>query len=383
MKFKTLDNLNVKNKTVLLRADLNSEISKGKVILSDRITETAKTIQELKDKDAKIVILAHQSRPGKKDFTNLEQHAKLLSKYTKVKFVPGIINQKAIQEIQNLKPKEAVLLDNIRNLKEEFSPSTKTKLVQTLAPLANIYINDAFSASHRKQTSIVSFPKVLPSAIGRTMQKELESLEKLSKMKNAIFILGGSKMDNLLLMKKRKVLTCGVYGHMCLIAKNYKLGAQEKYLKKEIKNYEEEIKTLKKLVLGARTPMDLAVKANSKRKELSIEEFPSKHEVFDIGAKTIKLYKKQIKHADAIFMKGTAGCTEDKKFQKGTKELLKAIAKSKAHSVLSGGHTSTALKKFKINKKKFDYVSLSGGALVFYLTGKRLPGLDALIKKRS
>ena len=126
--------------------------------------------------------------------------------------------------------------------------------------------------------------------------------------------------------------------------------------------------------------MDLVVKINGKRRELSLSDFPSKYEIFDIGSQTIELYSELIKDADAIFMKGPAGYCEDAKFCKGTRELLKAISKAKGFSVLGGGHLSTALKKFKINKNKFNHVSLSGGALVWFLAGKKLIGLEVLRK---
>ena len=380
MKFKTIDNFNVRGKGVLVRVDLNSEVSGGKIQMSDRISESAKTIAELKKKGARVVVLAHQGRKGDKDFTSLEQHAKLLNKFVKIKFVDDIIGAKAVREISELKNGEAILLENVRGLKEESDGGAGNNFVKTLAKYFALYVNDAFSVSHREQTSITGFPKVLPSCVGRTMEKELNALAKLDKMKNALFILGGSKTDNILLMKKKKVITCGVFGHLCLAAKGYDLGAQNKFLEKTVKDYSDVMKDLKKIVLGVRTPMDLAVNINGRRKELVLSEFPSRYEVFDIGSRTILLYKKLIKNSDAVFMKGTAGYCEDAKFCFGTRELLKTIASSKCFSVLSGGHTSTALKKFGISKKKFDYVSLSGGALVWYLVGKKLPGLEVLRK---
>src|SRR3989344_5905750 len=121
MRFKTLKDFNLKGKTVLLRIDINSEIKKGKPVLSERIIEHAKTIKELKKKKAKTVVLAHQSRPGKKDFTSLKEHAKLLNKYVKINFIDSVIDDKAVEAIKNLKEGEAILLDNIRGVKEEFS----------------------------------------------------------------------------------------------------------------------------------------------------------------------------------------------------------------------------------------------------------------------
>jgi phosphoglycerate kinase len=365
-----------KGKNVILRSDLNSEISKGKVVMSDRISESAKTIAELKRKGARVVVLAHQSRPGKKDFRGLEEHAKLLNKYTKIKFVAGIVSDKALREIGKLKNGEAVLLDNVRKLKEEFRPSVKGEMVKRLGKWGDIYVNDAFSVCHREQTSIVSFPKVMKSCVGRLVEKELKALKEV-KGRDSLFILGGAKAeDNLMLMNRGRVLTCGIFGHLCLIAKGYDLGAQNKFLKKELGV----IPKLKKCVLGVRTPLDLAVRVKGKRKDLRLDEFPSKYEVYDIGGRTEKHYVDLISRADAIFMKGPAGYCEEAQFCKGTVGLLRAIASSKGFKVLGGGHLDSALGKAKINKRKFDYISLSGGATVWYIAGKKLPGLEALKK---
>ena len=401
MTFKTISDFNFKGKRVLLRADLNSEISDGKVVLSDRITESAKTIRELQKKGAKIVVLAHQSRPGNKDFISLKQHAKLLNKFIKIKFVPDILGKKSIEAISNLKNSDAILLENIRFLKEEFSPSENNKMVKTLAPLFDIYINDAFSVSHRAQTSVISFPKILPSGIGRVMRREITALNKILKMKNCLYILGGAKPEvNISLLKKSsRSIVCGLFGQLCLISQGYNLGKQNEILKKYFKY----LPTLKKLSSHAITPIDFAVKINRKRKEIPIEQFPQPHEIFDIGEKTIQLFVGKIKKSKFILMKGTAGFCEEKQFYKGTFSLLKAIASSKAFSVIGGGHLTSALKKsgicqesykrflstqrtktkkrkFSESKNKFSYVSLSGGAMEEYLAGKKLPGLEVLKK---
>ena len=368
---KTLDNFNFKGKKVLLRIDLNSDYINKKIILNQRYKAHVKTIKELKNKSAKIILLAHQGRPNQKDFTSLKQHAKLLNKFVKVKFVNDIIGKKALREINDLKNGEVLLLDNVRKLKDEFKPSTKNKFVKTLAPLVDYYINDAHSNSHRNHTSMVSFAKVLPSGAGRVMEAELKALKKL-KIKNALYILGGAKpKDTVLLMNNnRRVLACGLFGQLCLISKNTNFGAQNKFLKNKLKIVK------KNKLRNVITPTDFAIKINNKRKELNLEQFPSKYEIFDIGKNTIEKYKQEIKKAKVIFMKGTAGECALKPFCKGTREILKAIEKSKAYSIIGGGHLSDAAAKFKI--KKIDHISLSGGALIEYIAGKKLPGLEAL-----
>ena len=375
---KTLSTFNFNNKIVLLRTDLNSDVVRKKVLESEKIKESARTIKELKKRKTKVVIVAHQGRPGKSDFLSLRQHAKQLNKYTKVKFVSDVLGERAEGAIKNLKPGEALLLENIRFEKDEFKPG-KNKIVKFFLSLVDIYVNDAFSVCHRNQTSVVSFPRYLPNCAGLLLEKEIKAV-KQNKMKDCLYILGGAKPeDNIkLLGKGRKVLACGLFGQLCVIAKGENLGTQNKYLKKE-KILTGKIKSeLKKKLKNVSTPIDFAVKVNGRRKELFVEEFPSKYEIFDIGSETMKNYVQEIRKAKAIFMKGPAGFCADKKFCEGTFEILKAIADSRSYSVIGGGHLSNAIKQSKIPKNKFNHISLSGGALLRYLAGERLPGLEAL-----
>lgn len=380
MKLKTLDDFNFAGKKVLLRSDLNSPVYKGKALMNDRIEASAKTIKELRRKGASVVILAHQSQKGKNDFISLKQHARLLSKFVPVKFVDDILGKKAVSAISSLKKKEVLLLDNVRFEESEFKPSRKNDLVRILSPHFDYYINDAFSVSHRKQASLVSFPQVLVSGMGRQMEKEVLSLEKI-RGKNCLYILGGAKADvNIPLMRKGKnILVGGLFGHICLISNGANLGKQNEVVSDQLK-YK---RVLKKMIGKCYRPDDLAIKVGGKRKELSIEDFPSKHEVFDIGSKTISKYVDRIKKADCVFMKGTVGFCEEKQFCKGTHALLRAMAKNKGFTALGGGHLTTALRGSGISKKKFDYVSLSGGATTEYLSGKKLPGVEALRKGKK
>lgn len=380
MKYQTLDDFNLRGKRVLLRSDLNSEVYNGKVILGERIIESAKTIKELIKKKARVVVMAHQGRKGDKDFFDLKQHAKLLNKYLKIKFVPDVIGNRALEEIGKLKNGEALLLDNVRSLDEEMKPSDDNIIVNKLKGMFDIYINDAFSVSHREQTSIVSFPKVLEAGIGRVMQRELESLERIN-ISDCLFLLGGVKVeDEMKILRKRdNVLTAGVLAHVCLFAKGYRPGIENKFFK-EVLQYVEEVKSLmnnKKIF----TPIDLALKVNGKRKEVLIEDFPINERSFDIGKQTVELYEDKIKKAKSIFIKGTMGICEEKEFCYGTRELLNAVVKSDAFSVVGGGHITTAMKKLKINKNRFGYISLSGGALIAYISGEKLPGLEVLERR--
>jgi len=371
--------LNFKNKTVLLRADLNSDVHNGKLLESERIKQSSKTVNFLKKKKAKVVILAHQGRPGKSDFISLKQHARFLNKYSKVRFIGDIIGKKAENAIANLKPEQAILLDNIRKVSDELNPGKKdNKIVKFFTKNTDIYVNDAFSVCHRKQTSIL-LAKYMKSTTGLLLEKELAALKKI-KLKSCLFILGGAKpQDNIKLLGKNKVLACGLFGQVCLIAKGYDLGAQNKYLRNYIKDYDKLLKKLKGKLKNVLTPVDFALRVNGKRVEKKIEDFPNKYEIFDIGSQTIQNYVKEIKKAKSIYMKGPAGYCAYDNFCKGTFTILRAIAKNKGFSLIGGGHLSDAVEKSRISRKNL-HVSLSGGALLSYIAGEKLPGLEALRK---
>jgi len=380
MEFKTLSSFNFKGKKVLLRTDINSDVKEGtsKVLMSERIKEAVVSIKELKKKKAKVVIIAHQGTPGKDDFVSLLQHAKLLNKFVKIKFIPDTVGKKAINAISNLKNGEVILLENLRFLNDEFHPEKEDNKIMKLAPLFDYYVNDAFSVCHRKQTSIVSFPKVLKSCAGRVLEREVKALQKI-KIKNCLYILGGAKPeDNIKLLKGNKVLACGLFGQLCLIANGKNLGYQNKYLETEKALSPDILKKLKDKLNNVHTPIDFAIKIREKRVEVDLHKFPNHFEIYDIGQKTIDRYVHEIKKSKAIYMKGPAGDCSDKRFTKGTFSILKAVSECTGFTLIGGGHLSDAIRDSKISIKKFSHISLSGGALLSYIVGEKLPGLIAL-----
>ncbi|MCW8965347.1 MAG: phosphoglycerate kinase [Candidatus Pacearchaeota archaeon] len=380
-KFQSIRQVWLKNKLVLLRSDLNSDVKGKKILPSERIKESARTIEYLKRHEARIVILAHQGNPKKNDFLSLRQHAKQLNKYTKVKFIPDVLGKKAINAIKKVKSGDAILLDNVRFVKDEFNPKKKNNSLLKLAELFDLYVNDAFSVCHREHTSITGFPKLIESCVGLLVEKELDALKKVS-MKECLYVLGGAKPEtNIKLLRGNKILACGLFGQICLVSEGKDLGYQNKFLKKAtlVKGgYNKFLEKLKSKQKNVETPVDFAVNFHEKRKEFDLEEFPLEYEIEDIGKKTIKNYVKEIKKAKGIYMKGPAGYVGDKKFEKGTVKILKTISKAKGFSLVGGGHLSDVIKRNKINKKKFNHVSLSGGALLNYIAGKKLVGLEAL-----
>jgi phosphoglycerate kinase len=399
--FLTLDDVDVKNKTVLLRVDINVpyDVTTKTIEDSDRLREHAKTIKELSEKGAKVIILAHQGRRGNPDFIHLDQHAKLLSRHVgkEVQFVADIIGERAIEKIKALKRGEILLLDNVRFLEDETQEKTPeqhldSQIVRKLFTLADIFVNDAFSVAHRSHASVVGFTEALPSYAGRVMERELLSCEKaLDPEHPNVFILGGAKpSDCLKIMKysfeKGKLdfaLTCGTVGELFLLAKGYDLGkATVKFFKK--KDFIEFVPKAKELLRGYKDkielPIDVAIEENGERKEILVDELPIDSLLLDIGSKTVEKYTEIIKKARTIVVKGPAGVYEKEEFEIGTKLILKEITRTTAFSLIGGGDTSVAIKKLGIDKNRFSYVSLAGGALITYLSGKPMPGVEALKK---
>ena len=402
-KFLTMDDFNYEDKVVLLRVDFNSPIDPNtKEILDDtRIRSHSETIAELSKKDAKVVILAHQGRPGDPDYSSLENHAKALSKILNkpVEYVDDIYGEKAKKAIEALKPGEILVLKNVRDYPEETKSKSpeehaKSELVQKLAPLADFFVNDAFAAAHRGHASIVGFTVVLPTAAGRVMERELKALEKVTTARETpcLYVLGGAKADDSAAITEYvlskgtadNVLTGGVIGHLFLYAKGYDIGeTNRKYL--EEKGFTTIIPKIQdlfrrfdgKIVL----PDDLAVEVDGKRREIDVSELPTSYPIYDIGSKTVEKYASMLKKAKAIVVNGPMGVYENREFLKGTKGVFEAIAESKAFSVAGGGHTVGALDELGL-QKRISYVSTGGGALMEYLTGKTLPGVDALEKAK-
>ncbi|MGQ9537997.1 MAG: phosphoglycerate kinase [Candidatus Bathycorpusculaceae bacterium] len=401
-KYLTLDDVEVKNKVVLVRVDFNSPVDPDtkKVLDDTRIKAHGETtIKELAQKGAKVVILAHQGRKGDPDFIPLKQHAEILSKVLgkPVKFVDDVFGEKAQKAIKELKSGEILVLDNVRNFAGETKEGTpeehaKTDLVKALAPFANIFVNDAFAAAHRAHVSMVGFTAALPSVAGRIMERELKSLSRVleNPEKPCVYVLGGAKADDSLEISKYVldnkiadyVLTGGVVGHVFLAAKEVNLGKPNiSFLEeKKLLNLVPGIKELmRKYPDKIKVPSDVAVEVEKKRKEIPVEKLPTDYPIFDIGAKTVENYAKIIRNAKSIVVSGPMGVFENKEFVYGTKKIFEEIANSKAFSLAGGGHTIAALQELGLSNK-ISYVSTAGGALIEFLMGKKLPGVVALEK---
>lgn len=381
--YRTLDTADWRGKRLLVRIDINSPVVDGRVQRSRRILEHGRVLKELADGKARVVLLAHQGRPGDADFTTLESHARLLEEAAgrPVQYVNDVVGERARGAIERLNPGEILLLENVRTVPGETdakSPEEHARgpLVRALAPRADLFINDAFPTAHRSHASVVGFSAVLPSVAGRLMERELRSLEKVKKPERpSLFILGGAKAaDSFRVMKHvikermvDKVLACGVVGNIFLWARAFQSSPFESF-------YDD----AQLLALWAEIPSDVAIEKEGERIEIPATDLRAEHRAWDIGERTIERYKEEIGRARTIVVSGPAGKYEVPAFARGTRELFGAVARSSAYSVVGGGDSIAALEGLGLSPDSFSYVSLGGHALLDFLTGAKLPGVEIL-----
>ena len=401
MKVLTLDDFDLKGKTVFLRVDMNCPIDSNTMEISGtkRIEEAIETIKALDQ--TKLVIASHQGRVGNDDYTGMDKHAKVLETMLnkKIKYVEDVIGQTAQDEIKQLQDGEILLLDNLRLCAEEnyeFSPedASKTIMVKRLAKLFDLCVLDSFPSAHRSHPSIVGFPHVLPACAGRIVEREVRNLDEIMTVAKAphVIVLGGSKVPDrleaikMLIQNGRAdhVLLTGLIGNVFMRAQarvKYSLGIKR----------EEEVVAKAHALIGEHpdvftTPVDVAIDKDGQRVDLDVREIQPGDKIYDLGPKTVEHYSKIISSAGTVFISGPAGFFEKENFSFGTRGLLESVANSMATTLVSGGHLTTALKEQGL-EEKINHISTAGGALVLYLTGDKLPMIKALetaaIKYRS
>ncbi len=405
MEFPVLKDFDLNGRKVLLRVDINSPIDPDtKEILDDtRIRGHIPTLHALEG--AKVAVLAHQSRPGLRDFTTLEMHAKRMEELLgrKVKYVRNVFGQATEDEITRLKNGEVLMLENVRFCSEEVSDDVKnmspeeqatTNLVRILSSYVDFYVNDAFAVSHRNQPSIVGFPVVLPSCAGKLMEKEVTMLSKVleSPDRPKVFSFGGAKADDAIKIMERvlsrgiadTVLTSGLVANMLLMAKGCDLGATNKkfLVDKRVDGMLPDARRLiEKYGDKIKLPVDFAFQKNGTRVEAPADKMPDR-KILDIGIETIATYAKIIKEAKMVVANGPSGIFEMQEFAMGTEELLKAMADSKVYSVIGGGHLAVLAQSASLSND-ITFVSTGGKATMSFLAKDKLPGLEALKRKRQ
>jgi len=400
--FYTIDDFKIEDKTVLVRVDVNSPVdpNNGLILDDTRIRLHAETIAELSRKGAKTVILAHQSRPGKIDFTTLKQHAEALSRILKkpVKYVDDIFGSNARGFISAMKRGEILLLENVRFYSEEVLKrdpelQAETHLVKKLSPLVDYFINDAFAAAHRSQPSLVGFALKLPSAAGRVMERELKAMYSATDNveRPCVYVLGGVKVDDSITVAENAlkrgnadyILTTGLVANIFLWGAGKEIRKQNKEFIKN-KDYCDWVKKSKKLLKEFKgkiiIPKDVAVSVDGKREEFSVEKIPNQP-IHDIGTETIKEYAKIIREARTLFANGPAGVFEEEGFGIGTEDILNAIASSSGFSIIGGGHLAAAANQMGLSG--ISHISSGGGASINMLAGEKLPVVEVLRRAKS
>ncbi len=387
------DSLDVQNKKVILRLDLNVPL-KDKIIIDDtRITLCLPLIKRLIEKKAKIIIISHLGRPkGERDpalsLIPIYKYLKNILQ-TNVYFFSGDFDNEVQDKFSQLKKSEVIVVENIRFFKEEMKDDENFS--KRLGSIGDIYINDAFSCSHRKQASIHKITKfVSKSYAGPLLKKEVDSINLIIKDKKdpVTCIIGGSKIStkiNLIINLVKKINNLVIVGAMAnnfFVYKNFSVGKSliENNTKEIIKKIYHEASKYKCEIL---IPEDCIVATNfeGKGKNKDLTQILENELILDIGFKTIKKIKQTIDKSKTVLWNGPAGYFENENFLNGTISIAEFISnntkKKSLISVLGGGDTLAAINKSK-NKLSFSHLSTAGGAFLEYLEGKDLPGLSVL-----
>jgi len=384
--------IELKDKKVLLRVDLNVPIKNGTITETSRIEKIIPTIKLLVQKQAKIIILSHIGRPKGKIVKgmSLEPISKKLASLLnrEVLFDNNLIDENTISKVNNIQSGSIMMLENVRY--NEGEESNDQKFSKKLSKLGHIYINDAFSCSHRAHASVEGITKYLPSYFGLQITEEINALKKItSEIKKPVtLIIGGSKIStkiniiNNLIKKFDNIIVVGGMANTMLGNTGIKIGKSicendSKHLVKEI------FENSKKYNCKITCPVDVVVSKSldGEGKEKNIEEINDDEIILDIGTKTINSIKTIINNSNTILWNGPAGYFENANFQNGTKQILETISQKtlndKIFSVAGGGETVSAINKFK-KSNSFTFVSTAGGAFLEYLEGKTLPAIKAL-----
>jgi len=379
-------------KRILIRVDINCSVDPEtkKITDSSRIYAIRETLEDLSQ--SKVVLMAHQGRPGSDDFISLEQHTEILRKLGfNATFVDDIFGKKAKEAINKVKDGEILVLQNVRYFDGELKKGppeevAKEALVQELYPLFDLFVNDAFGAAHRSQASLVGFTTVLPSVAGRLVEKEIRTLTEATKTDHHpwTLVLGGSKVEDKVEILRKLLGTGqvdyavlgGLVGTLFLIA-NGKIS--ERY-SAPIKGYENAVDTARELIANYPDviilPEDAAVERNGDRVDCEFTEM-NDDPFLDIGSRTAVKYRQLIANSAVVFANGPMGYFEKDVFASGTEMILQAIADCNGVTVVGGGHMGAMANKMQL-ESKITHISTGGGATINFLTGKKLDLVLAL-----
>ena len=398
MNKKTVKDLDVKGKKVLVRVDFNVPLSKenNEEIADDtRIKAALPTIDYLLENDAKVILMSHLGRPkgeAKPEFA-LKPVADCLENHYKDKFhffpSPEVVDDKVKEEVANLKDGEVCLIENTRYVAGE--TKNDPEFAKKLASLADLYVNDAFGTSHRAHASNVGVASILPSAVGFLIEKEIDVMGKALEAPEHPFvsILGGAKVSDKigvienLITKVDTILIGGGMAYTFLKAQGKEIG--KSLLEEDKMDLSLElIKKAEENNVEILLPVDVVIadeiKSGVETEVVDIDSIPEDKEALDIGPKTAELFASKIKNAKTVVWNGPMGVFEVKEFANGTNKVAEALAESDAITIVGGGDSALAIELAGL-KDKITHVSTGGGASLEFLEGKDLPGISSIEDK--
>ena len=391
---KTVRDIDVKGKKVIVRVDFNVPLDENGNITDDkRIVGALPTIKYLVEHGAKTILVSHLGRPknGFEDKFSMRPTVERLSKLLgiEVKLAKDVIGEDAKAKAASLKDGEVLMLENVRFHKEE--TKNDPEFAKSLSELAEIYVNDAFGTAHRAHASTAGLADYLPAVCGFLIEKEIEFMGKAleNPARPFVAILGGSKVSDKigvienLIDKVDALIIGGGMAYTFLKAKGYEIGGSiceddKVELAKEL--MERAKKANVKLLLPVETVVSKEFKNDTEYKTVPSNNIEAEWSGMDIGAKTIELFSEEIKTAKTIVWNGPMGVFEFPNFAVGTKAIAKAVAESGAVSIVGGGDSAAAVEQLGY-ADKITHISTGGGASLEFLEGKVLPGIDVLMDK--
>ena len=397
---KTIDDIDVTNQRVLLRADLNAPMKQdanGVMQITDdgRLKASVTTINDLRKKNAKIIVLAHLGRPKgeRKPELSLKPIAKRLGELvgTSITFIDDLNGSDTLTIVNALKPGEIAMVENIRYEKDETSKDAteRQKLAKVLATLGDVFVIDGFGVVHREQASVTDIARLLPKAAGRLVQAEQKAFDKVlnNPVRPYVVVLGGSKVSdklgviNNLISKVDKLLIGGGMAFTFLKAQGFEVGDSLLEVDR-IDEVKQLIKTAQEKNVEIVLPVDVVISkeldGSAPVSVVDAHQIPVGQKGLDIGPKTSELFATKIRDAKTVVWNGPMGVFEVNAFASGTKTVAQALANSDAYSVVGGGDSAAAIRLLGLDESKFDHISTGGGASLELLEGKVLPGLAVL-----
>ena len=403
----SLDDVRLAGRTVLYRVDVNSPLdpATGAFLDDSRLRSTLDTLSDLSD--SKVVIMGHQSRPGKNDFTDMAGHCDRLSRLIgqKIRFVEDICGDAAIEAIEEMQPGEKVFINNVRMHPEEYGENKvkvedepTSEIVTRLSLVADAYVTDAFGAAHRNSPTLTGFTEEVPCIAGRLMNKEIRSLSLAvnDPPRPYVAILGGAKCDDSLRVALNligreivdSIVMVGVVGNLMLWAGGHDIGSTNKESIKAMMgdDFQSTWKMAKELIEGHSEllflPRDVAIEIDEKRFQMELVDLPTDHPIYDIGIETLQDLRILLNSANCILWNGPASYFEKPEFAFGTIEILNMCAEATGVTIVGGGHTSALVNQRGL-AGEFSHNSTGGGSALGMLSGDPMPVIDSLSKSND